>query len=169
MDFLNKYVITFIYMTMPTYNQGKYAPSRPDKYVGDVKDIVYRSMWELKFMRWCDKNPAVIAWTSEYPIPYLNQLDGRVHRYFVDFFVKMKDAQGKEHVLMVEVKPDVQTRPPNKPKNANPKSMKRYMTECETFQINTDKWKAADEFAKKNNMRFVIFNEYDLGIAKRGK
>lgn len=154
---------------MANFIQGKYTPKRPEKYVGDKKDIVFRSAWERKFMIWCDNNPAVVAWTSEYPIPYYSQLDNKMHRYFVDFFVRIRDNTGKEKTLMVEVKPDIQTRPPIKPKINNPKAIKRYISECETFQVNSDKWTAAKAFAEKNNFQFIILNEYDLGIQKRGR
>ena len=72
------------------YKQGIYKPS--DKYVGSNKPI-YRSSWELKFFRWCDSNPNVLEWTSEsICIPYTSPLDGRVHRYFVDNTVVIKEG-----------------------------------------------------------------------------
>lgn len=150
------------------YHQGKFRPTNASKYVGDITNVVFRSMWELHFMRYCDSNPSVVAWTSEYPIEYFSSVDNKVRRYFVDFFVKMRDAKGEDHVLMIEVKPDSQTRPPKKPKINNSKAMTRYISECETYQVNQDKWNAAEEFAARNNMRFIVMNEYDLGIAKRG-
>lgn len=146
----------------------KWMPKNKQKYIGDVTDIWLRSSWERKFVVWCDNNPQVIAWTSEYPIPYYSQMDGKMHRYFVDFFVKIRGTDGVEKTLMVEVKPNSQTKPPNKPKINNKKAIARYLKECETFQVNSDKWKAAREFAEKRNFQFVIFDEYDLGIVKRG-
>ena len=35
---------------------GKYQPSFPKKYKGDPTNIIYRSLWERKFMRYCDLN-----------------------------------------------------------------------------------------------------------------
>lgn len=154
---------------MANFIQGRYTPRNPQKYVGDKADIVFRSAWERKFMIWCDHNPAVVAWTSEYPIQYYSQLDAKTRRYFVDFFVRIRSNDGTEKTLMIEVKPDSQTRPPIKPKINNPKAIKRYIAECETFQVNSDKWDAARAFAAKNNFQFIILNEYDLGIQKRGK
>ena len=144
----------------------KWRPQHPEKYVGDVDTIVSRSSWELHFMRYCDSNPAVIAWTSEYPIKYYSTVDEKVRRYFVDFFVKMRTVDGHA-VLMIEVKPDEQCAPPRKPRTANHKSQMRYLTECAAYQLNVDKWQAAREFAEKNNMKFIILNEYDIGLKKR--
>jgi len=28
--------------------KGKYTPKHPEKYIGDVKKIIYRSLWERK-------------------------------------------------------------------------------------------------------------------------
>ena len=120
-------------------------------------------------MTWCDNHPGVTAWTSEYPIQYYSQVDEKVRRYFVDFFVKIQDAStGQEKVLMIEIKPECQTVPPAKPKTAHAKRMQRYITECETYQINMDKWNAARAYAQAQGFEFHIFNEYDLGVKKRG-
>jgi hypothetical protein len=105
-------------------------------------------------MVWCDNHPAVVAWTSEYPIPYYSQVDGRMRRYFVDFFVKIRGQDGREKTLMVEVKPEEQTKAPIRPRRSDPKRMQRYLAECETYQVNSDKWEAAREFAKKKGFEF---------------
>ena len=150
------------------YDQGKFRPANPEKYVGNKGDIVYRSRWELHFMRYCDGNPAVVQWTSEYPIKYYHSVSNKARRYFVDFFIKVRGQDGSEKVIMIEIKPEVQTKPPKKPINNNVKASQRYMNECITYQTNMDKWNAAQDFANRNGMQFVILNEYDLGIAKRG-
>lgn len=154
-------------MTRKTY-KGFYKPINPAKYVGDINNIVFRSLWERKLMLWCDKNSSVLKWGSEiHPIPYYSTVDGRMRRYFVDFFVQMRNKDGNTETIMIEVKPNKETRPPEKPKTNNRKSQERYLQEHLTYQVNQDKWKAATEFAKKHNMRFVIMDEYALGIAKR--
>ena len=67
---------------------GKFKPSYPGKYKGDPTNIIYRSLWERKFMVWCDRNINVEEWGSEeIIIPYISPVDGRVHRYFPDFYV----------------------------------------------------------------------------------
>ena len=50
----------------------KWEPKNPDKYAGDVNNIISRSGWETKFFNWCDNNPSVIAWNSEeVVVPYI--------------------------------------------------------------------------------------------------
>ena len=69
--------------------KGRYKVSNPKKYKGDLKEVIYRSSWELKFMRWCDYNKNVLEWGSETTIiPYKSPVDSKIHRYFVDFLLK---------------------------------------------------------------------------------
>lgn len=136
----------------------------PEKYVGDKNDVVFRSLWERKFMVWCDTNPSVLRWGSEiYPIQYYSQADAKTRRYFIDFFVQLKRKDGKTHNLAIEIKPFAQTQPPVRGR----KREQTYIKECLTYQVNQDKWKAAREWADKNGFEFIVMTEYDLGIAKR--
>ena len=65
--------------------KGKYIPKNPQKYKGDPSQVVYRSLWERKFMVYCDKNDKVVEWGSEEIIvPYRSPWDGKMHRYFPD-------------------------------------------------------------------------------------
>ena len=95
--------------------KGKYYPSFPRKYKGDPTNIVYRSLWERKFMVYCDKNQNILEWASEeIAIPYRSPIDNRVHRYFPDFYMKVKETNGKIKNYVIEVKPAKQTKPPKK-------------------------------------------------------
>ena len=146
---------------MTKYYQGKYKPQIPSKYAGDPTDIIYRSSWELRFMRWCDQNSAVVKWSSETTvIPYICPTDNRPHRYFVDFKIQVKDKSGNLKTYLVEIKPDIQTRPPQQPK----KKTKRYITEVMTWGKNDAKWKAAKEYCMDRGYEFVILTEYHLGL-----
>lgn len=79
---------------MATY-KGRYKPKHPQKYKGDPSNIIYRSSWELKFMKWCDMRPDVLEWQSEeFFIPYKHPIDGKMHRYFPDFYVKVRTKKG---------------------------------------------------------------------------
>lgn len=148
--------------------KGFYTPLNPHKYVGDINQIVFRSLWERKFMLWCDQNPSVLKWGSEiHPIPYYSSYHKKVRRYFADFFVRMKNKDGGQEVLMIEIKPNKERYPPKAPKNKNAKAMQRYLSEGIEYQVNQDKWKAAEEFAAKHNMKFVVLDEYALGIKKK--
>ena len=73
--------------------KGKYRPTNKRKYKGDVNSIVYRSLWERKFMVYLDTNPDITEWGSEeIVIPYVSPLDGKRHRYFPDFYVKTNNG-----------------------------------------------------------------------------
>lgn len=150
--------------------KGKFTPINKEKYVGDINNIVYRSLWELKFLRTLDSDPNVIQYSSEeLVIPYVSPVDGKPHRYFVDFLVKTKSTKGKIKIQAIEVKPDSQTRPPdigNKFKTKTGKVSRRYLNEAKTYAINTAKWEAAHKYCKERGWEFKVATEYDLGIKK---
>lgn len=155
---------------MGNYVQGFYNVQRPEKYVGDVNNVVFRSSWERKMFIWCENNPSVLKWGSEIaPIVYWSEVDQKQRRYFPDIWLIMKDRDGGKQKVIVEIKPHKETIPPPKPKNNGPKTKAKYLNEAIKYQRNTDKWKAAEAFAKKYGMKFVIMDEYGLGIKKRPK
>ena len=39
--------------------KGRYTLKHPEKYIGDAKKIVYRSLWERQAFKWCENNPKV--------------------------------------------------------------------------------------------------------------
>lgn len=146
---------------MSKYNQGKYVVKFPEKYVGDVSNVVYRSGWELRFMLWCDSNSSVLKWQSEETvIPYRCGTDNRLHRYFLDFRIQVMTKTGIVKTYLVEIKPYAQTIPPVYPG----KQTKRYLTESMTFIKNQSKWKAAEQYAKERGWEFIKITEYELGI-----
>ena len=141
--------------------KSKYKPSYPSKYKGDPNNIICRSSWERKFCRYCDLNESVISWGSEeFWIPYLSPVDNRVHRYFPDFIIKVKESTGKIKTYVVEVKPAKQTAPPKKKSRVT----KSYLFECKTYAVNQAKWKAAQEYCADRRIEFKIITERELGI-----
>ena len=75
--------------------KGLFTPRNPQKYIGDPNNIIYRSSWECRVMDWLDRNPDIISWASEeMNVPYKSPVDGRFHRYFPDFIVKVKSRDG---------------------------------------------------------------------------
>ena len=141
--------------------KGKYYPSFPRKYKGDPTNIIYRSLWERKFMVYCDKNQNILEWASEeIAIPYRSPIDNRVHRYFPDFYMKVKETNGKIKNYMIEVKPAKQTKPPKKPK----KQTKGYIREAYEYAKNQAKWKMAKEFCADRQWEFKVVTEKELGI-----
>lgn len=146
---------------MTRYHQGKYAPKNPQKYEGDPTKIFFRSSWEFKVMRWCDSNPNIISWSSEETVvPYICKTDNKVHRYFVDFKIKVVNKEGITKTYLVEVKPKAQTVPPAQPK----KKTKRYLTEVMTYAKNVSKWAAAKQYCAERGYEFMIITEDELGI-----
>jgi hypothetical protein len=140
---------------------GKYRPSQPQKYKGDPTNVIYRSLWERKFMVWCDSNPNVLQWGSEeIVIPYISPLDNRVHRYFPDFYVRARTKTGGTEKFIIEIKPFKQTAPPQKQQRRT----KRYITEVTTYAVNDAKWKAATEYCKDRRWQFKILTEKELKI-----
>lgn len=143
---------------------GKYQPVNSSKYRGDPTNIVYRSLWERRVMVEFDTNPHVLEWGSEEVIvPYRSPLDGRYHRYFPDFVVKMREKSGVIKTKMIEVKPLAQTKAPP-PHDGKRKPTKKYITEVARYGINSAKWKAAREFCADRGWDFVIITERELGI-----
>ena len=141
--------------------KGKYYPSYPRKYKGDPTNIIYRSLWERKFMVYCDKNQNILEWASEeIAIPYRSPIDNRVHRYFPDFYMKVKEFNGKIKRYVIEVKPAKQTKPPAKPK----RQTKGYIREAYEYAKNQAKWKMAREFCADRQWEFKVVTEKELGI-----
>ena len=141
--------------------KSKYKPSYPSKYKGDPSNIICRSSWERKFCRWCDLNENIVAWGSEEIwIPYVSPVDRRVHRYFPDFVIKVKESTGNIKTYVIEVKPKKQTVEPKK----RSKVTKSYIHECKTYAVNQAKWKAAKEFCDDRLIEFKVITEEELGI-----
>jgi|TARA_B100000900_G_scaffold282077_1_gene241364 hypothetical protein len=141
--------------------KGKYSPSYPRKYKGDPTNIVYRSLWERKFMVYCDLNENILEWGSEEIVmPYRSPVDGRVHRYFPDFYIKVKESTGRIKKMIIEIKPKRQCSPPAKPK----KQTKGYLREAFEYAKNQAKWEAASEWCKDRGYIFKVFTEKELGI-----
>ena len=137
--------------------KGRYFPSNPKKYKGNPNQIIYRSLWERKVMVYCDKNDAILEWGSEEVIvPYISPWDGKLHRYFPDFYMKVRQADGSTKKFIIEVKPKSQCKQPVK----NPKRRTtKWFNEVKTFAINQAKWKSAREFCEDKGMEFKIFTE----------
>ena len=141
--------------------KGRYTPKNPKKYRGDYHNIIYRSLWERKFMVYCDNSDNILEWGSEeIIIPYLSPWDGKIHRYFPDFYIKVKQSSGGIKKFIIEVKPKKQTRPP-KPVT---RKTKKWLNEIKTYSINEAKWKHEKKWCETNDMEFKILTEEELGI-----
>ena len=139
---------------------GRYIPTNPKKYRGNPSQIIYRSLWERKLMVYCDRNEKILEWGSEEVIiPYLSPWDNKLHRYFPDFYMKVKQNSGGIKKFIIEDKPKYQCKPPVK----NPKrKTKKWYNDVKNYVINEAKWKSANEFCLDNGMEFKILTEEHL-------
>ena len=136
-------------------HSGKFKPKNITKYKGDYTKITYRSGWELRCFKWCDDSPMVKYWSSEeVVIPYMYDVDKRMHRYFMDLKITWKDGS----VDLIEIKPDKETRPPE----YKGKKTKRYINESLTYIKNQNKWTTARSYAKDRDWGFQIWTEHTL-------
>lgn len=111
-------------------------------------------------MNYLDKHTDVLEWNSEEVIvKYRSPIDGRIHRYFIDMYAKIKNKDGSITKLLIEVKPKKQTIPPARKQG---KPTRRYIMEVKTWGVNSAKWEAATAYANAHDMKFIIMTEEDI-------
>ena len=138
--------------------KGFYKVKNTEKYKGNPTQCVFRSLWERKFMKYCDFNESVLQWSSEeVRIPYKSPIDGKFHYYYVDFWIKTKSKSGKIEEFLIEIKPKKQTKKPELKK-----SKKTYTEQLKTYLINLEKWKSAKIYCNKKKWKFKILTEDHL-------
>lgn len=139
--------------------KGKFKPSFPEKYVGNPSSIIYRSLWELKFLKYCDTNENILEYASEeLAIPYISPVDGKIHKYFPDVYIKVKEPDGSIKKYLIEIKPYKQTMAPPKPK----RQTKGYIYEVYEYAKNQSKWEAAREYCKDRGWTFKVITENEI-------
>ena len=139
--------------------KGWFTPRNPSKYKGDATNIVYRSSWELRVMKYLDEHPNIVWWASEeLPIPYKSPVDQKVHRYFPDFIARIRQKD-KEITVVMEVKPHKQTQLPTQKRRTQ-----KFLQEVATYAVNQEKWRAADLFCKEHGWKFMLITEKELGL-----
>ena len=157
-------------MTCPKCGKtGKQSTGLPwivkwKRYNGDYP-IVYRSSYELAFMRWLDNDTQVIEWSSEsFRIPYVDfsSVPPRQRTYFVDNSATYRikdDKTGKwmKKKFLIEVKPYSQTIEPRKTENSA-----RYADGMLTFIKNMSKWKMAIQYCADRGWGFKIVTEREI-------
>ena len=137
---------------------GIFKPFNKKKYKGNVNNIIYRSSWEKRFMIYCDKNPNVVEWGSEEIVIWYRSIDNKPHRYFPDFYMKVKLPDKTFKKFIVEIKPKKRTRRPKKPLRES----RVYKNALLTFERNKRKWSTAAAWALKHKMSFIILTEDHL-------
>ena len=135
--------------------KGRYTIKNLDKYAGDPKKVVYRSLWERNTFRWCENNPKVKLWNSEeVVVPYVSSIDKKLHRYYVDLLIQMDNKK----TYLIEIKPKKETQPPK----SRSRRTKKFINEQLTYIKNNDKWEAANKFAEHNGWKFQVWTEETL-------
>ena len=141
------------------HSKGKFYPRNPEKYVGNINKITFRSSWEKDFMEFLDNNVKVKKWGSEIiAIPYVKPTTGRVHKYYPDFYVEYIGRNGKIIQDLVEVKPEKQIRRPT----VRGKSKKTQLYEALTWSVNMAKWKSAKLFCDKYGFNWKVMSEKEI-------
>lgn len=140
--------------------QGYFVPKNPSKYRGDATQIIYRSGWEFKFLKYCDENPSVLEYASEpLGIKYWNSIDKKESTYWIDCYMKTVDQKGNTNEWLIEIKPNKYILPPKAPKILTEKQTYNYVRHAKAYVINTEKFAAAKAYAKAHNMKFGIITE----------
>lgn len=133
--------------------KGRYLPKFPEKYVGDVTNVTFRSKWEKRFMEFCDNNLNILKWGSEeIKIPYLKPTTKKIHNYIPDFFIQYKNSKGELVKEIIEIKP--------KKEVALTKKSSTY--DKVAIVINMAKWEAAQQFCKAHGLVFRVLTEDSL-------
>jgi len=138
------------------FTQGYYTPKHPEKYTGDIHKIRYMSSWELQAHNFFDNNPRVLRWSSEgFCIPYIKPTDGKIHKYYPDYWIEYINTNGEIIQEVIEIKPKTQTKPPRS-------NSKYRLYEQLTFAVNTAKWRACSIWCQQRNMSFRLLTEMSV-------
>lgn len=150
--------------------RGWYKLLNPHKFIAPKDDhmksfnestgeVEYKSKLELTALKYADFNKHIKKWSVEpFAIKYIKPTDGKLHRYYIDLFLEFKTGDK----FLVEIKSKGETKPPRKPSKKTDKAIMNYQKALQTYAVNTAKWKAAEEFAKVNKMKFIILSEDEL-------
>ena len=119
--------------------KGKFQPKNLEKYLGDSRKIIYRSLWERKFMLYCDKTPEVLEWSSE-EVRIKYEFKGQPKNYYPDFYVKFINESDEIEECIVEIKPYYQM----------------------SWGKNKAKWQFARDYCQAKNYTFKILTEREI-------
>lgn len=159
-------------MSYKSAKKGWYTVINPEKVIKPADNYMksciieentiklnYKSSLELKCLRYCDMNIHIKRFGLEpFAVKYLSPKDGKIHRYFIDFFIEFSNGQK----FLVEVKSSGETREPKIPGKKTEKAILNYQKALQTFAVNTSKWSSARAFCKEKGLTFIILTENEL-------
>ena len=140
------------------YYQGQFYPRHPEKCLNYNHKL----------------------WGSEVvEIPYYSEIDGKNHKYILDFLMIVRKKDGTLGKWAVEVKPDSQAAYldkfgnvvyPPAPKRKTQKALAKWQEKCQVIRRNGEKWEAAKRWAKKRGFTFCIKTENEIfGLGREKK
>jgi len=150
------------------YRQGLFVPQNGDKVykLNEKGGLYYRSSWELTAMKYFDMQENVVLWGAEcIEVPYqlkkpnkLGELKVTNHRYYPDFYYKLKLNDGSIREILLEVKPKEQTRPPKwkETHRMSQKQLKNYEWAINEYNRNMSKWEATLAYCVPKGIDFKI-------------
>lgn len=105
-------------------------------------------------MEYFDNNPGILSWASEpFFIRYISPVDGKLHKYYPDFYVTVQSPDGEVHRELIEVKPASQTRASRARKTIQRTNDERVLA------VNKAKWQAAAQWCQVNGVIFRLLTD----------
>jgi hypothetical protein len=142
---------------MGRFRQGYYVPTNPDKYIGKIDKIFYRSSWEYRVMLYMDISKSVSKWSSEELIINYVGVDNKPHRYFPDIYCELSDL--RKYVIEIKPKKDTLLYSGD---ITTPKGQKRLAESVVTMETNRLKWEACKSWCAINNITFMVWTEDEI-------
>ena len=160
------------------YHGGNYVPKNKEKVIklNSYGGVFYRSSWEKKIMVWLDMKEEIFQWGAEcIAIPYQmthfenGNIEIKKHRYYPDFFYKMRNSQGVLREVVMEVKPMKEykmVQDLNEGKLSVPekgiKKLKSFEYDLKMAYKNKQKWETMIKWCDKKGYDFIIITEEHL-------
>lgn len=144
---------------------GFFKPKNPEKYIGDLNKIIYRSGLELSFFKEMDDDKSVIKWEAEpehLKVRYHSPIDAKYHTYYPDAYCE-KIVNGALVKFLIEVKPKKYVLQPKVPKlngdSSDSKKRSRFEASKRRFIIIHQKRKSAERLATLKGMKYIFITE----------
>lgn len=141
------------------FKQGKYSLKNPEKYLGDVEKLEFKSSFEEQAFKFCDNNFNVLFWGYEIiPIKYLKPVKNgyKPSIYIPDLYLEYINKENCVIKELIEIKPIKQTK-----KSRSTNSLRK-IQENYVYEVNIAKWQAAEKWCNKNGIKFSVATEKSI-------